>query len=260
MTIVKAAAVPAEILALIQDPPLLKGESLREYFSLFSALVSDVAPTDIVEWLWLVQFSDCTWEIFRNRRFRALIVDLQRGAAYGALILKASPSGTMHPAEYNRRVARCKENPDYLSEFGIDPGVVPATALVQVAVKLELIDKGLERLYRRCDSILHQLEYRREVFAHRARCAANRILKEEIVEAPKIVPDAAPLAIEPPDPARNDQDPTASNELVTAQRSSESSEIPDSGETSPEVSNITPSSDLQHEGHTNVITEPNSGE
>ena len=65
--------VPAAILPLIQNPPLLKGESQQEYYELFGALVSETAPVDTVEWLWLIQFTDCSWEIIRNRRLRARI-------------------------------------------------------------------------------------------------------------------------------------------------------------------------------------------
>jgi hypothetical protein len=243
MSTFKIAGIPPEILALINNPPLLKGESSQEYYDLLSVLVSNIAPADIVEWLWLIQFNDCTWEIFRNRRFRTFVIDLQRGPALQGLILKMAPSGSMLPTEFNKLVARWTENPEYFSKHGIVPQSVLATAFVQAAARLELIDKSLERLHRRCDTILQQLEYRREVFAHRARRAADKVLKAENVEAPNIVPAAAPLAIEPPDQARPDQSCAASNEIAIVQASSES-DMPDSDGTSPEVSKATPSSDL----------------
>ena len=50
--------IPAAILPLIQDPPLLKGESRQDYYNLLGALISETAPVDMVEWLWLIQFTD----------------------------------------------------------------------------------------------------------------------------------------------------------------------------------------------------------
>jgi hypothetical protein len=236
--------IPTVILTLIQKPPLLKGESLQEYNDLLGQLASDVSPVDAIEWLWLIQFTDCTWEIFRDRRFRAILIDLQGNQALGAVILKTVPAGNMSATEYNRQCALWRENPDYFAKRGIDPHSVPATARIQVAAKLELIDKSLERLQRRCDTILQQLEYRREVFAHRARHVVDKVLKvEHVVEAPTIVPPEAPLAIEPPAQARADESPSAADE-VTIAPTLPAVDTPNSGETSPEVSNVSPSSDL----------------
>ena len=40
-------AIPPEILALMQKPPLLKGESVQQYNDLLGILVSQVAPADL---------------------------------------------------------------------------------------------------------------------------------------------------------------------------------------------------------------------
>jgi hypothetical protein len=242
MSTFKNAAIPPEVLALINNPPLLKGESSQAYYDLLSVLVSDVAPVDIVEWLWLIQFNDCTWEIFRNRRFRAILIDLQRNKALGSVILKTSPSGTMNAIQYNQALVRWKEDPNQFNKHGIDPQSVSAMAFVQAAALLEHCDKSLERLYRRCDSILQQLEYRREVFAHRARRVADNVLKPENVEAPKIAPAAKPLSLEPSDRARPDQSSVAPNEIPIVPTSSESDMAP-SDESSPEASQPTHLSD-----------------
>lgn len=235
-------SIPTEILNLVQKPPLLKGESLQEYNDLLGRLASDILPVDIVEWLWLVQFNDCTWEIFRNRRFRAILIDLQRNGALGSIILNTSPSGSMNAIQYNQALVRWREDPDQFNKHGIDPQSVSAMAFVQAAVLLERCDKSLERLYRRCDSILQQLEYRREVFAHRARRAADNFLKPENVEAPKIAPAAKPLSLEPPDRARPDQTSVVPNEIPIVPTSSES-DMARCDEAPPEASQATHSSD-----------------
>ena len=122
---------------------------MQEYNDLLGRLASDTLPVDAVEWLWLIQFNDCTWEIFRIRRFRAIIFDLQRNGALGSIILKTSPSGTMNANEYNQALVRWRTNPDQFNKHDIDPQSVSAMAFVQASAKLEHYDKCLERLYRR---------------------------------------------------------------------------------------------------------------
>ena len=88
MTTDEPNIVPAEILILIKNPPLLKGESKEDYYGLLAALARDVRPADLAEWLWLIELLNCVWEIFRNGRFRAKLIDMNRHQALGAVILK----------------------------------------------------------------------------------------------------------------------------------------------------------------------------
>ena len=63
----KDPAIPPVILSFMQNPPLLKGESTQQYNELLGILVSQVAPVDIIEWLW-VAHSD---EVGRGYRAKA---------------------------------------------------------------------------------------------------------------------------------------------------------------------------------------------
>ena len=71
-------------------------------------------------------------------------------------------------------------------------------AFSQAARSLEKIDKISERLQRRWDSILQQLEDRREMFAHRARRAVDLVRNELDMRATESVDPATPDA-NPPD-------------------------------------------------------------
>jgi hypothetical protein len=234
-----APTIPPEILALIQKPPLLKDESREEYNDLLTGLVTDIAPFDRIEWLWLIQFLDCSWEILRNRRYRAILIDLQRDQALRHIIVMTTASQRMSNTELEQAFARWTANPEHFGQHGIDPQSVPAMALIRAAHNVEVIDKILEKLQRRCDTILQQLEYRREVFASRARRAADKILTVEHIEIPRIESADAPLATEPPDqPAPNS---SSSDEAPIVPGSSEP-EAPSTEKTSTEVSTEPPSS------------------
>ena len=69
----------------------------------------------------------------------------------------------------------------------LTPTPLQALAFLHAASSLEIIDKGLERLVRRCDTIVQtSFEYRREMFAHRARRAADNVLTAENVQHPRL--------------------------------------------------------------------------
>lgn|SRR5689334_5159516 len=161
--------IPRAILPFIEAPPLLEEESRQDYNELLAALVQDVEPRDIPEWLWAIDFLNCYWEICRNRLFRVKLVGWQQNLG-----------------------------------GGYSPAVAPAMALVKVAPKIEYLDKTIEKLQRRADTILQHLEFRREVFAHRARRAAEKILNgagQSIIDVtPDVVIDDAdqPLPAEKP--------------------------------------------------------------
>jgi hypothetical protein len=63
--------VPAHIVELLGTPPLLKGEDPKQYQALFAELARTVKPADIIEWLWVRDILDLTWDIIRYRRIKA---------------------------------------------------------------------------------------------------------------------------------------------------------------------------------------------
>ena len=58
----------AELRVLFGPPALLPGESLAEYWRLYSLLQADIAPADVIEKMWLRDLVDLQWEVRRWRR------------------------------------------------------------------------------------------------------------------------------------------------------------------------------------------------
>ena len=83
------------------------------------------------------------------------------------------------------------KDPANFAKHGIDPLSVPAMAAVQLQDELEALYKRLQQAERRCDAIMQQLEYRREVFAHRARRAAEELRKDPGFAAAVPTPELA---------------------------------------------------------------------
>jgi hypothetical protein len=70
-----SATRPTERWAVFGPPPLLGSEKLTDYEALFARISQDVTPVDILEEIWMADFVDLTWEIFRLRRLKAGLVD-----------------------------------------------------------------------------------------------------------------------------------------------------------------------------------------
>lgn len=197
--------IPASIRIFLENPPLLKEESKEHYYDLFGALVVELIPNDHVEWLWLLHYLNCVWEIFRWRGYIAILINLQRKRALEAVIRKTVPIDR----EYTRSGLAQTEalwaaDAAHFTKHGIDPMSVPAMATVQLEDSLAALNKMLQQAERRCDSIMQQLEYRREVFAHRARRVAEEFLKANNEPIPGLAAaDPAP-AMAPVDQATPD--------------------------------------------------------
>src|SRR5258705_2345853 len=73
--------VPAQVLALFGDPPLLRGEDDGVYYTLMEEFTKVVEPEGMVEWGWVIDITDHTWEIRRLRRLKVLSVELRLDAA-----------------------------------------------------------------------------------------------------------------------------------------------------------------------------------
>src|SRR5262245_27929008 len=67
--------VPTEIRGLLGEPPLLATESPNQYYALLIELVREVKPSDIIEWLWVKDVADLTWDILRYRRIKAAYLE-----------------------------------------------------------------------------------------------------------------------------------------------------------------------------------------
>ena len=71
-------SIPADIQALFGDPPLLSTEDPARYRDMLDRFAESIAPRNIIEWLWVKDIVDLSWEIPRLRRYRALLIERAR--------------------------------------------------------------------------------------------------------------------------------------------------------------------------------------
>src|SRR5262245_54185822 len=66
--------IPAEIQKILGKPPLLLHEDENLYFTLLNRIADAIQPTDL-EWLWVKDFVDLSWEVMRLRRLKAALLN-----------------------------------------------------------------------------------------------------------------------------------------------------------------------------------------
>jgi hypothetical protein len=72
---------PASVAFLFERPPLIPGESEREWRGLLMGLAQSLQPATIVDWLRLRDVVNGIWEALRLERFRDTLISLQRDQA-----------------------------------------------------------------------------------------------------------------------------------------------------------------------------------
>src|SRR5262245_18912467 len=180
-------SVPPDIKALFGDPPLLSTEDPNLYWEMFDRFAGSVAPKNIIEWLWIKDIVDLSWEILRLRRYRAQHIEHER-------------------REKNADIEYAREHADEGDPFALEPPTPAQIEARRSAPRLdteadtsnllmseyldtyETVDKLLMAAELRRDRILRELDFRRERIS-----PLLRKTSDELIDAST---DAVPLATE----------------------------------------------------------------
>ena len=173
--------VPPEVQALLGDPPVLTGEDDGLYHTLMEQFAKLVEPQDMIEWWWVKDMTDHSWEIRRLRRFKALFVDIQRDAVIRG-----------RAAEIRRREIVATLG---VKTFGVNENAesvpVPDSERDRAEMFKYVIDqyKNVDQLVasaeRRRDRTLREIEFRRGCLARRLRKASDEAIAGEPAELPE---------------------------------------------------------------------------
>jgi hypothetical protein len=72
-------AIPGDIRDTWGDPPLSRNEDPEIYAKLAGQISQAVGPIDVIEWLWVKDVLDLSWEIRRLRRFKTMLIEPSDG-------------------------------------------------------------------------------------------------------------------------------------------------------------------------------------
>lgn len=71
----------SELIELLGPPALLEGEDVGAFNAMYDRVRGAVAPTDVIEAIWVRDIVDLVWETLRLRRLRAKLMDAAKGRA-----------------------------------------------------------------------------------------------------------------------------------------------------------------------------------
>ena len=156
---------PVEVQALFGDPPLLRGEDDSLYYKLMERFTELVGPKDMIEWWWVKDMTDHTWEIRRLRRFKVFFIELQRDQ---------TQEDRETDALFQKRELPV---PDSEKDW--------AEAFMGLVDRYNGVDKLIASAELRRGHTLREIERRRENLARRLRNASSELIDSELAELPQ---------------------------------------------------------------------------
>jgi hypothetical protein len=86
-------SVPAELKSFEEPSCLLPGESRKEFEIIRRMIIEDICPKTNLEWLWILDLTELSWEILRYRRLKEKILQTRRASAIASLLQRVDGLG-----------------------------------------------------------------------------------------------------------------------------------------------------------------------
>ena len=164
---IAAPIVPPEIQQLFGSPALLATEDRKLYDRLLEATALKEKPKDAVEWLFIKEIVDCSWDVLRAHRFKNAIVKLQRKRAIKGVIKKAAPEQStqqqdqMATGYFTNTTVRAQVD-KILGSLGLSADCIDAQAICDASAELATINNLQGSAAARRNSALRELDRHRQ--------------------------------------------------------------------------------------------------
>jgi len=124
-------AVPEAFNDIWNSWSLLPGENRVEFDTIREMMVDEVKPETNLEWLWLLDLIELSWEILRYRRLKQRVLESCRSSAIESILLRLDSMGAPDEASSEVRL-HVRRN---VTDWGVDP-----RAAVEIEARLR--DQG----------------------------------------------------------------------------------------------------------------------
>jgi hypothetical protein len=185
--------IPSDIQDLLGKPPLLKHENKDHYFELMRRLASTTRPNDFIEWLWVRDVADLTWEIIRWRRLKAALMNAGRQRAIEHFVCISAP-GLMDSVDASDPAILAEEwftNPaskndvdELLAKRELDADSIAAQCFAQARAELETAERLLAACEIRRNDALNEIGRRQQAFGRALHRASDDVVDAEISAPP----------------------------------------------------------------------------
>ena len=186
---------PKELNWLFAEPPLLGNESIEDYNKLRDRLALEAKPKTLIEHMLLKDCVDLTFEIWRERKAKASIIELKQNEVVLGL-LKSTYDGPAPGAALYRIVNAAEDAQKWasdpeerakidavLAQRGHPPSAVLAQAFINGAAQIDAIDRRIATYELRRLAAYRELERISDRLAQRVKEAATEIIEGEFSEA-----------------------------------------------------------------------------
>jgi len=178
--------IPKDIAALFGHAPTLKTEDDEIYWNCMERFVKCVEPQDVIEWLWIKDVVDLSWEILRLRRLKIDLVEIDRENQNARIEWGREHADEPYFDLGGRPTPRTPEEIEARKNKPLlDTEADSAELLFRHIVKYERIEKLLTSAELRRDRILREIELRRDHMGRRLRAASDEILDAQ-AQVPRI--------------------------------------------------------------------------
>ena len=177
---------PKELKKFFDDPPLVGDERREDYENLFATLAMTVKPADAIEWMYLGDVVNLTWEIRRMRRIKAGMINSS---------LEKSRTHRLRTAAYLEELSEDEElteaeEEEEEEEEGEAESEDPAALLAEAYCYssntfgyIDAIDRQTASAEMRRNSALRELAWHSEARARKLDKASREIIDGEFSEA-----------------------------------------------------------------------------
>jgi hypothetical protein len=138
-------------------------------------MVDEVRPETNLEWLWLLDLIELSWEILRYRRLKQRVLEASRSNAIEAILLRLDGVGVPDEASslarshIRRNVADWRVDPGAAAEIearlcrnGFDDVAINAEAYCHVQMAFGMFDGLMQSAQARRIALLREVSFRRE--------------------------------------------------------------------------------------------------
>jgi len=184
---------PKELKKFFDDPPLVGDERREDYENLFATIAMTVKPDDAIEWMYLGDVVNLTWEIRRMRRIKAGMINssLEKSRTHrlrtAAYLEELSEDEELTEAEEEEAEEEEEEEEEEEGEAeSEDPAALLAEAYCYSSNTfgyIDAIDRQTASAEMRRNSALRELAWHSEARARKLDKASREIIDGEFSEA-----------------------------------------------------------------------------
>jgi hypothetical protein len=190
-------SIPPALQAFSEPGYLLPGENRNDFEAIRQMMIDDVRPETNIEWLWVLDLVELSWDILRYRSLKQRVLAEYRHSAIRAILLRLDgagmPNEQIHQLEFQvgRTAAEWRDDANAAAEIearlrkhGFDDIAVNAELFNQARESFALFDDLMHAAQNQRMTLLREISIRRN-FAKRVKRWSDAVVDGKIVRMSK---------------------------------------------------------------------------